>query len=63
MFRFDGTLFRFPLRKLSHGSELCPRTKYSPSKVLDMFKDMRKDGHLFLLFLKNVENIEIYHKK
>ena len=62
--RFDGTVFRFPLRLPEHNSELkdSSESTYAPSKVLGIFEGMKKDGHLFLLFLKSVESIELYHR-
>lgn len=54
---FNGTLFRFPLRKVA--SELSP-TLYSDEKVCTLFDSFASDAHLVLLFLKHLESIELY---
>ena len=54
---FNGTLFRFPLRKVA--SELSP-TLYSDKKVCTLFDSFAADAHLVLLFLKHLESIELY---
>ena len=58
--RYDGTLFRFPLRESP--SELSDNL-YSPQKVLDLFECFQSDAHLALLFLKSLESIELYVRK
>ena len=54
---YNGTLFRFPLRctpsKLSN-------TCYSEEKMQCLFKSFISDAHLVLLFLRNLESIELY---
>ena len=54
---YDGTLFRFPLRKTS--SELS-ETVYSADKVETLFESFKADSHLMLLFLQYLEEIELY---
>lgn len=54
---FGGTLFRFPLRQVT--SELCS-TVYDGERVRELFAQFESDAHLFLIFLKNVENLELY---
>ncbi|XP_067047063.1 sacsin-like [Acropora muricata] len=54
---YDGTLFRFPLRKTP--SELS-ETVYSADKVETLFKSFKADAHLVLLFLQCLEKIELY---
>ena len=54
---YDGTLFRFPLRRTP--SELS-ETVYSPDKVETLFESFKADAHLMLLFLHYLEEIELY---
>lgn len=54
---YNGTLFRFPLRTKS--SELS-QTLYSVERVQKLFKGFISDAHLVLLFLQNLESIELY---
>ena len=54
--RYDGTLFRFPLRESP--SKLSDNL-YSPQKVLDVFQCFQTDARSVLLFLKNRESIEL----
>ena len=55
--RYHGTLFRFPLRDTP--SELS-QTLYSFDKVESLFNSFIADAHLVLLFLRNLEAIELY---
>lgn len=57
---YKGTLFRFPLR--AYPSELS-QTVYSEDKVEHLFKSFINDAHLVLLFLRNIEVIELYIRK
>ena len=59
--RFDGTLFRFPLRSsaCAHASEI----KQDPSTLADireLLESFRTSALSTLLFLKNVRTIEVY---
>lgn len=54
---YDGTMFRFPLR--TKQSELSP-TVYSVEKVTNLFGSFMADAHLALLFMRNLEAIELY---
>lgn len=55
---FKGTLFRFPIRtKPSELSSNCPPVDELINEILDSFL---KDLHLLLLFLRNLERIEVY---
>ena len=54
---YDGTMFRFPLR--TKQSELSP-TIYSVDKVTNLFGSFRADAYLTLLFMRNLEAIELY---
>ena len=55
--QYNGTLFRFPLRVSA--SELS-QTLYTEEKVEHLFKSFMDDARLVLLFLRNVESIELY---
>ena len=54
--------FRFPLRPQNHVSELCD-TEYTWEKIMNIFYSLQIEGHLHLLFLRNIESIELYCKK
>lgn len=54
---YNGTLFRFPLRNIT--SELS-QTLYSDCKVDRLFSSIIADGHMLLLFLRNLASIELY---
>ena len=53
---YPGTIFRFPLR--TKPSEISS-TLYSPDRVRELFTNFEQDAHLILLFLKNLESIEL----
>lgn len=55
-----GTVFRFGLRK--HPSKLS-ETVYSKERMKDLLDKFKVDGHLALVFLKNIEKIEFYTRK
>ena len=57
---YNGTLFRFPLRNAS--SELS-KTLYTEVKMQSLFDSFIADAHLVLLFLRNLESIEIYTRE
>lgn len=57
---FRGTLFRFPLRQTP--SELCS-TVYDEERVDELFAQFESDAHLFLIFLKNIEKLELYVRR
>ena len=52
-----GTVFRFRLR--STPSRLS-QTIYSHDRITELFKEFEKQGHLNLIFLKNLAKIEFY---
>ena len=56
---FDGTLFRFPLRVES--SELSD-TVYGPDRMSELLSSFEADAHTLLLFLKHLEDIELYRR-
>ena len=53
---YPGTIFRFPLR--SQPSEISD-TVYKPERVRELFRNFEEDAHLVLIFLKNLESIEL----
>ena len=58
--RYNGTLFRFPLR--SSSSKLSD-TLYTAEKVETLFESFKVDAHLMLVFLQHLESIELYVKE
>src|ERR1051325_10854918 len=60
--RFDGTIFRYPLRNYTE-SDISKKV-YPPEEILDMFKEFyEKESINCLLFLKHIERIYFYVKK
>lgn len=55
---FDGTIFRFPLRKET--SDISDNL-YDSNKVVDLFDSFIADADLSLLFLKNVTSVSLIH--
>ena len=55
--RCNGTVFRFTFRK--EASKLS-ETKYNEERVKDLFQAFKTEGHLALMFLKNLAKIEFY---
>jgi len=60
--QFKGTIFRFPLRSSRTQSDLCS-TVYDAKKVKNLVQSLNADAHHMLLFLKNLESIEVFEKK
>ena len=58
--QYNGTLFRFPLRV---SASKLSQTLYSEEKVEHLFKSFMYDARLVLLFLRNVESIELYRRE
>jgi sacsin len=56
---FSGTLFRFPFRE---EKTALSDNVYSKAKILDLFKAFQAEASVELLFLKCLENIQIYIK-
>ncbi|XP_071823838.1 sacsin-like isoform X1 [Apostichopus japonicus] len=55
----DGTLFRFPLRKLA--SKLCSSV-YTQEKTFELLDAFKEDAKIVLLFLRNIECIQLCHQ-
>ena len=58
--RYDGTIFRFPLRKEGSQSELLETSIHPLSIVTATFQDVFETARLSLLFLKNIRKIDLY---
>lgn len=56
---YKGTLFRFPLR--ISGSPLSSE-QYTQDKIYALFECFKQEAHLLLLFLRNLEKIEVYER-
>ncbi|XP_053295044.1 sacsin [Pleuronectes platessa] len=56
--RFDGTIFRFPLR--NETSEISDNL-YDSDKVVELFDSFIADADQSLLFLKNVTSVSLIH--
>ena len=56
--KYDGTLFRFPLRQRP-SPNLCS-TVCTPDRIRELFRSFQSDAHLVLLFLKTIEVISVY---
>jgi sacsin len=60
--RCNGTIFRFPLRmQQNHDSDLSS-TVYDVTKVKALAQSLLADAPHILLFLKNIESIQVYEK-
>ena len=58
---YQGTLFRFPLRKRNANSEIIIDTAYPPERVLEtLYDSFFEEAPLILLFLKHVQEISLY---
>lgn len=65
-----GTLFRFPFRQRemlgktssATSANLLSTTVYDEEKIKTLVHSLVADGNHMLLFLKNIENIEVYEK-
>lgn len=60
---FNGTIFRFPFRTKQMKSSDLSRTTYDRDKVKDLVRSLRADAHHMLLFLRNLQSIEVYEKE
>ncbi len=58
--RYNGTIFRFPFR--NHPNELS-QTCYDSKRVYELFKTFKLDAQRMLLFLKNVQTVELCIRK
>ncbi|XP_060572031.1 sacsin-like [Ruditapes philippinarum] len=57
---YEGTLFWFPLRQ--YCSEVS-ETLYDEEKVMDLFEGLQLEASSILLFLRNLESINIYTRR
>ncbi|MCJ1388929.1 hypothetical protein MMC18_001780 [Xylographa bjoerkii] len=58
--RYNGTIFRFPLRKEGSQSELLETSIHLLSTARATFQDTFETARLSLLFLKNVQKINLH---
>ncbi|CAJ0840008.1 9936_t:CDS:2, partial [Entrophospora sp. SA101] len=59
---FEGTLFRIPLRQNDQPSEISDDV-FSITEVLDLFNGIKSNISSQLLFLRNIEKIQMSHVK
>jgi len=65
---FHGTLFRFPFRQremlenAANSANLLSTTVYDKNKIETLVQSLVADGNHMLLFLKNIESIEVYER-
>ena len=57
---YDGTLFRFPLRR--EPSDLS-ETLYNEDKMTTLFDSFKANASLILLFLQSLESVELYTRE
>ena len=62
---YHGTLFRFPLRKAPdlskpHSKSDISENCYTVQKLLDLLVALREEAKFLLLFLRSVQEIEVY---
>ena len=61
--RYNGTIFRFPLRQRGSNSEIS-RTVYTPQMIRSLlFESFKEESPYILLFLQNVKNISLMEWK
>ena len=58
---YNHSLFRFPLRCANTDSKLS-NEGYSKEHLLELLHTLANEAYMNLLFMKNLESIEIYHK-
>jgi sacsin len=57
---FNGTLFRFALRTENMAAVSgISKQVYAPERLYALMKDLQKEAHLILLFLKSIERIQV----
>lgn len=63
-FRYEGTLFRFPLRtkQQAEKSEICPNP-YSPDDICRVFESLRESSSTLLLFAQNVKQVRVFEMR
>ena len=58
---FQGTIFRFPFRtKYCEASEICRKCNFDKTEIDDHVKHFKRDASNILLFLKNIEQVEVF---
>ena len=56
----NGTVFRFVLRREASN---ISKTIYDEKRVRELFQSFKAEGHLALMFLKNLAKVEFYARK
>ena len=59
---YNGTLFRFPLRRESKGKRVSTNT-YDVNKLRNLLDALREEAHCILLFLRSVRTVQVYEIK
>ncbi|CAN0396892.1 unnamed protein product, partial [Discosporangium mesarthrocarpum] len=59
--RFEGTLFRFPLRSkaVARESEIS-QASYTPAGIAELLGQFKEAANRYLLFLRHVQKIEVF---
>ncbi|KAI6646906.1 Sacsin-like [Oopsacas minuta] len=61
--KYDGTIFRFPLRNKQSKSKIKPAGLYTADSVMaKLFKPLQEESSNILIFLKNIKSITLYTK-
>ena len=56
---YPHTVFRFPFRRADHSSQIS-KTVYTAAEMLQLLEATKEEGHLYNLFLRNIESIEVW---
>ena len=57
--KFDGTIFRFPLRSLGSNSKISKKS-FKPEEIqAKLFESLKEESPYILLFLRNVQSISL----
>ena len=61
--KYNGTIFRFPLRRKECKSQIKPEGVYDTERVIStLFEPLKKEADSILIFLKNVKSIKLSTK-
>lgn len=60
--KYNGTIFRFPLRQNTEEIACISNNIYQDKDLKHLFHSFQHQAHQLLLFLKNIEKIELYEK-
>ena len=59
---YGHSIFRFPIRQACSSSELS-RDDYSIERVQNLLKSLQAEAYMNLLYMTNLEKVEIFHRK